>query len=201
MHGRINYRTFAADNRFLMKDSDRISKISAAAKYVLIKGGAMDIYHLVKILYFAEREHYANYGIHLLPDNFVAMNYGPVPTLLYDAIKIARTDIDAYPQNILASQLAKSFVVKGELLAAAGEIDMDELSRAEIQALDRSIAENKNKKFDLLRDQSHDIAWRTAWETKNNSLMNEFLIAKAGGASDDFIDYMRECREFERAFN
>jgi len=184
-----------------MKDSDRISKISAAAKYVLIKGGAMDIYHLVKILYFAEREHYANYGTHLLPDNFVAMNYGPVPTLLYDAIKIARNDIDAYPQNILASQLAKSFVVKGELLAAAGEIDMDELSRAEIRALDRSIADNKNKKFDLLRDQSHDIAWRTAWETKNNSLMNEFLIAKAGGASDDFIDYLRDCREFERAFN
>ena len=190
MHGRINYRTFAADNRFLMKDSDRISKISAAAKYVLIKGGAMDIYHLVKILYFAEREHYANYGTHLLPDNFVAMNYGPVPTLLYDAIKIARNDIDAYPQNILASQLAKSFVVKGELLAAAGEIDMDELSRAEIRALDRSIADNKN-----------NIAWRTAWETKNNSLMNEFLIAKAGGASDDFIDYLRDCREFERAFN
>lgn len=184
-----------------MRDSDKISKISAVAKYVLINGGAMDVYHLVKILYFAEREHYANYGAHLLPDSFVAMNYGPVPTLLYDAIKIARNDIDAYPQNQLAFLLAKSFSIDGELLKAVGDVDMDELSPVEIKALDKSIEENKNKKFDLLRDQSHDIAWQTAWETKNNSLMNEFLIAKAGGASDDFIDYMRDCREFEKAFN
>lgn len=161
----------------------------------------MDVYHLVKILYFAEREHYANYGSHLLPDSFVAMNYGPVPTLLYDAIKIASKSIDAYPQDRLAALLAKSFVVENNLLKAVGDVDMDELSKVEIEALDKSIAENKDKKFGDLRDQSHDIAWRTAWETKNNSLMNEFLIAKAGGANDEFIDYMRSCRAFEEALN
>lgn len=184
-----------------MKESDKISKISAVAKYVLKNGGSMDVYHLVKILYFAEREHYAHYGSHLLPDSFVAMNYGPVPTLLYDAIKIARNDLDAYPQNRPAFLLAQSFAMDGNLLTAVGEVDMDELSKAEIAALDKSIKENRNKKFEDLRDQSHDIAWQTAWETKNNSLMNEFLIAKAGGANDDFIEYMRSCREFDRAFN
>ena len=48
-----------------MMTNDDIAKLKAAALYVLNKCGETDFIHLFKILYFAERSHYAKYGKHL----------------------------------------------------------------------------------------------------------------------------------------
>ena len=36
----------------------------------------------------AERSLYAKYGQHLVKDTFIAMEHGPVPSHLYDALKL-----------------------------------------------------------------------------------------------------------------
>lgn len=67
---------------------DVIAKLKAVALYVLDKCGETDFIHLFKIIYFAERNLYAKYGQHLVKDSFVAMEHGPVPSNLYDALKL-----------------------------------------------------------------------------------------------------------------
>ena len=67
---------------------DDILKLKAAALYVVNKCQAIDYFHLFKILYFADREHYAVYGRRIINDTFCALQNGPVPSFLYDAIKV-----------------------------------------------------------------------------------------------------------------
>lgn len=183
-----------------MISADKISRLDALSKYVLTKGGCMDVYHFVKILYFANKEHSAKYCSFLVPDTFVAMSYGPVPSLLYNAIKIAGKMVDANLFDMDAVKLSKAFCVHdGNLrcITASSKPDLTELSKAEMASLDRAISNYVGKTFDELKNESHDLAWQTAWEAANNSAMNSFLIAKAGGASDETIAYMREQKKLD----
>ena len=62
-------------------------KIVEAVLYILNVTKGLDYYHVFKVLYFAEREHLKLWGTKILADDFVAMEYGPVPTKLYNAVK------------------------------------------------------------------------------------------------------------------
>ena len=176
---------------------DDILKLKAVTLYILKQcGGELDFIHLFKILYFAERSHYAAYGKHLVADTFCAMERGPVPSFLYDAVKVA-TGIsgctDASALKLISSALAPA---GGEcryyIVRALEEPDMDELSRAAIASLDKSISENQNKDARQLSEESHDEAWREAWNYKHASPMKSLSIAKAGGAEDGFASYIAE---------
>lgn len=182
---------------------DEILKLKAATLYVLKQsGGELDFIHLFKILYFAEREHYSSYGKHLIKDTFCALELGPVPSFLYDAVKVAIgvTPCSSHsPLRLIASALSPA---GGEccyyIIQAKEEPDMDELSRASIASLDKSIAENLPKDSKQLSLDSHDAAWTEAWNTKHNSPMNSLSIAKAGGASEGFINYLKEQEAIDR---
>lgn len=182
---------------------DEILKLKAATLYVLKQsGGELDFIHLFKILYFAEREHYATYGKHLIKDTFCALERGPVPSFLYDAVKVAigvNSCPSQSPLRIIASALSPA---GGEccyyIIQAKEEPDMDELSRASIASLDKSIAENLSKDSKQLSIDSHDEAWSEAWTTKHNSPMKSLSIAKAGGANEGFIAYLKEQETIDR---
>ncbi len=62
-------------------------KLTELVLYILCKTGGVDFYHVFKILYFAEMKHLAKWGSGIVPDEFCALKYGPVPTHLYDAVK------------------------------------------------------------------------------------------------------------------
>ena len=66
---------------------DDVLKLKAAVLYVVNKCGEIGYMHLFKILYFANREHYAKYGRSIINDTFCALPKGPVPSFLYDAVK------------------------------------------------------------------------------------------------------------------
>lgn len=171
-----------------------VLKLKAAALYVIGKRGAIDFIHLFKILYFAERKQYAEYGQHLIADSFCAFQNGPVPSFLYDAVK-AVTGRSFTKRDNLELLTTSMTAAGGEcdyILHATEAADMDYLSDAEVEALDWSYDENIGKEFTDLSESSHDVAWSTAWEKAANSEMNSLMIAKAGGASDDFLRYIGE---------
>jgi len=171
-----------------------ILKLKAAALYVIGKRGAIDFIHLFKILYFAERKQYAEYGQHLVTDSFCALQNGPVPSFLYDAAKAVtgRAYSNHEGLELLTSVLEPAGGECDYILHAKEDADMDYLSEAEVEALDWSFDENIDKKFDVLSDSSHDVAWHSAWEKGANSEMSSLLIAKAGGASEEFLHYIGE---------
>lgn len=55
--------------------------------YVLNKTKGVDFYHFFKILYFANKAFLAKWGTRIIADDFCALEYGPVPTNLYNAVK------------------------------------------------------------------------------------------------------------------
>lgn len=183
-----------------MTDDD-ILKLKAVALYILMQCGETDFIHLFKILYFSERNHYAQYGKHLIKDTFCALERGPVPSFLYDAVKVATGTASASKGSLL-EELAKAFK-PGEaecryMICAAEKPDMDELSRAEISIMDEAIKQYLPLDARSLSQKSHDIAWKKAWEKRHSSPMSASLIAQAGGATQDFIDYIEEQEQINK---
>lgn len=68
---------------------------------------------------------------------------------------------------------------------------MDELSKAEIEELDAAIDKYKNVDTKTLSELSHDSAWHEAWDKNHNAVMTSLNIAKAGDASNEFLEYLR----------
>lgn len=165
---------------------DDVLKLKAAVLYVLNKCGRIGYLRLFKILYFANREHYAKYGRSIINDVFCALPKGPVPSFLYDAIKGQKGNYyTIISESIYNPEDEEYFIV-----TAKEEPDMDELSVSDIKCLDKSIQENKDIDINSLSIKSHD----EAWEEKKHShgRMNNISIAKAGGASEAMIEYIKE---------
>lgn len=100
-----------------------------------------DMYAAFKILYFATREHLHRYGSTLFDEDFAAMEYGPVPSYLYDVVRTARGDC-LYP---VPKEHADSLSVDGSDLIPRREPDLDRLSASERECLDWAIERNKHR--------------------------------------------------------
>jgi len=63
-------------------------KVTEAAAFLLgLRGGRMHYIKLLKLLYIADREALAEWGIPISHDNYVAMDNGPVLSQTYNLIK------------------------------------------------------------------------------------------------------------------
>jgi len=175
---------------------DEILKLKAVALYIISKFGEVDILRIFKILYFAEKEHYATYGSRIVNDTYFALEKGPVPSALYDAIKITQGK-NSISNNPLLGVISNSICVGNDVsldyvIAAKEQPDMTELSKSDILSIDKSFNENKDLDYNSLSEKSHDIAWTDAWNRTKNSAINPILIAKAAGANDAMMGYIKE---------
>ena len=165
--------------------------------YVLQKTGGVDMYHLFKILYFADRDYIAETGLRIVDDRFAALQYGPVPADLYNAIKGS-----TFSDPELAAMFNDAVETVGNeapgILMARRAPDMDFLASAALPYLDKSIDENKNLTFQELLAKSHDSAWKNAWERPGRTI-DPVEMAEAAGCEADFLDYLAEMKELENA--
>ena len=169
--------------------------------YVINKCDEIDYFHLFKILYFADRAHYAKYGRRIIQDTFCALPKGPVPSVLFDAIKVATkqaTAVNNSPLSIISNSIESPDSAYYFILSTKELPDMEELSQSDIDCLDASIKENKNVDIDTLSTKSHDEAWRNAWEKQKAHPMDAILMAKAGGANESMIEYIKENEEINK---
>ena len=174
-------------------------KLTELLLYILEKTGGVDFYHAFKILYFAEMKHLAKWGCGIVPDEFCALKYGPVPTRLYDAVKELN-----HPQMMLSVELHDAIHFAGEdapnVLLPSRRSSAGFLSKSEIEALDKSIEENKSLTFGQLMDKSHDQAWDEANRRVNGTnIISRVSMAKVHHADDSILEYIREQLEIESA--
>lgn len=47
----------------------------------------VNVYNVLKTIFYAEIDHLNKYGRPIIGDNYMAMDYGTVPSLIYDLIK------------------------------------------------------------------------------------------------------------------
>ncbi|MDR3184053.1 MAG: SocA family protein [Prevotellaceae bacterium] len=165
-------------------------KILEVVLYILLKTGGIDYYHLFKILYFAEREHLAKWGDRITADDFFALQYGPVPTRLYNAIKKQNAP-DANLDKLLWEVVEFAGDDAPNVLLPKRSPNPDYLSESEKMALEKSIDENSKKLFRELKSKSHDVAWENAVK-RSPGRISPIDMARAEGTSDDMLEYIQE---------
>lgn len=146
------------------------------------------MHHVAKILYFAEREHLSKFGRPIVGDDYIAMKFGPVPSKIYDIFKSLRGE-KRYPDEAI-SRFKNFFEIRdNSKIMPLGEVNLDVFSDSELDAIEKSIDENKDLDFENRSNKSHDSAWKA---TTLNRPIDKENIAKAGGANDAMVAYMHE---------
>ena len=176
-----------------MKTPEQIEKIKAVILYIMQSfSDGVDYIKLFKILYFAQRDHLARYGKVIVDDSFRALKHGPVPTYTYKGLQIA----EGKPLAGDFENFLKNFEVREKKVYAMSTPNMDYISGADKRSLDESIEKYKDIDPYDLSDLSHDSAWQEAIQRMQDDPQKNFItiidMARAGNASKEMVDYIRE---------
>lgn len=167
-----------------------------AILYILKKmGGTCDIHKCHKILYFADNEHLSKYGRSITGDAYVHMDFGPVPTCVYDLFKAVRGD-SFFASQVEDIRLNCFYFVNNKDIAAVASPDMSYLSESDVEILDKCIAQLKDKDFNEVSDASHGYAWLN---TAQNAVISVRDRLTEMGDSDDYIKYIEDQMNAEEA--
>lgn len=118
-----------------------------------------DIYHVLKVLYFADRQHLANYGRLICGDEYYALKDGPVPSGTYDLVRDVQNPTRQSPN---ANKARAAFSLDGYQVKPLRDCDATFLSRSDIKCLDDAINEIGHLPFGSVKALSHDAAYHSA---------------------------------------
>ena len=124
-------------------------------------GGSIDKLKLVKLVFYADREHLACYGRPIAGGFYVAMPHGPVSSELLDHLN------GATPQADLP------FTIEGCCISANKVVNEDKLSESDIEILEK--VNNEYGRYDpfTLRDMTHELkAYKKNYPDSNANTSN-----------------------------
>lgn len=162
-------------------------KALEAILYVASKAPIPDIYHVGKILYYADRYHLELFGRLITGDHYNAMKDGPVASNTYDIIKIARGDGVYVPNGCDTEAVKAAFKVSGMKLLPSRQADEDYLSESDLECIDKAIGVLGNMSFGDIRKMSHDGAWESA--DANGEMPLESIVDQLNN-SELILDYI-----------
>ena len=166
-----------------------IAKLLAPCLYVLQKMGRLTKHHLSKVLYVADKAHIAAYGRTLTGEVYIAMENGPVPSRLYDFIKVVQGKSDGAYVPKFVKYLPEFIAFKApHYVLAKQEPNMDFLSASAIDALNYAIEKVGPMNFGQRSNFTHDAAWKSVHINQKIPIIE---IAKAAGANEAMIDYIK----------
>jgi len=141
--------------------------------YILENGAQPTIFHILKIMYFADKQHLQNFGRFIFGDRYIAMKDGPVPSFIYDLLKCSRGD--QFLNAEIEQKSNNAFKVENHYtVSPLRKADKEIFSESEIHCLDDSIKNNGNLSFGQLREKSHDAAWKAA--DLNNCIEIDYIV-------------------------
>ena len=175
----------------------QINKVKTlnALLYVANRVQRKDFHKIFKIIYFADRQHLADWGSPITGDTYIAMEAGPVPSRLYDMLKIVRGD-SYMPDN---EGLGKYFQIEGWMyVKPLLDADLNKLSPNEQEALQEAINKYAALSYDEIKEKSHDVAWRS---TARDFSIKWEDIAREAGLNGEEMEYVEEFSRLEAALN
>jgi len=134
-----------------------------------------------KMLYLSDKLHLQEYGRLICGDSYSAMEYGPVPSAIYNMMKVAakKQSIDVDWDEIIQEALA---VHHGRDIIPNRDCDMDRLAESEVECIQKTIAEYGGRSFGQLTDLTHDSAWNATDD--NQPIPLESIIATLPNAAE-----------------
>ena len=134
--------------------------------YIASRAPHPNVYWVLKILYFADKLHLANWGRLICGDSYVAMQKGPVPSGSYDIVK----------EGYGCTHPSGAFEVRpNHRVVPLRHADLGLLSASDIESLDQSILDHGHLSFGQLKAKSHDAAFEAADE--NDFMTLESIVA------------------------
>lgn len=144
--------------------------------------GVSDTYTALKLLYFAEIKHLVRYGRLITDDIIARLPHGSTPSSSYNLLKKINQDGTF---NILTNQTFEP----------AKDLDIEELSKSDVECLNESILENKDLSFSQLKAKAHDAAYNKAEKLKENSIDIQYIFEQEN-LSESQIRFITESYEF-----
>lgn len=114
----------------------------------------IDIYHIAKVLFYADKKHINRYARPIIGDTYVCMDYGPVPSGVYDLITENSWLNPEYLQLVSDSLIIKKSPY--HKIAAAREPNMEFFSETDLNCLKESLEEYGDKPFRELTLLTHN---------------------------------------------
>lgn len=182
---------------------DDILVIKAVLLYILTHSndGQRDIYSLVKTAYYAQQNHLAQYGTPLFKDCNCALPFGPVPSNIYNVLKMASGDSNElnYHRSDDMHLASDAINFKSGRYSAKEDPNMDFLSKSDIESLNYGIEKVAKMSFNQIKEDTHGMEWNRAFNSKSSlKEMNLLNIAKEGDASSDALRYLEDFLETDR---
>lgn len=136
---------------------DKVKTLNALL-FVANRVRRKDFHKIFKIIYFADRQHLADWGRPITGDTYIAMEAGPVPSRMYDMMKIVRGD--SYLPD--TEGLGHYFKVENWMYVhPLQDAELGQLSSNEQEILSEAIRKYGDLSYDELKEKSHDVAWRS----------------------------------------
>jgi len=148
-------------------------KAIEALVWLAHKNPGIDIYHVAKILYFAEKTHLNRYGRPILGATYIKMPFGQAPSEIRDLITENVWMVD--PEYI--ERLFSAIKIKKEpydKLISLREPDINYFSETDIECLEESLNKYKDLTFnDLKRISREEKTWN---ETEPSDKIDYILM-------------------------
>lgn len=168
-------------------------KAIEAILYIASNAPNPDLYHVGKILYFADRIHLEQFGRLIAGDSYIAMKDGPVASATYDILKKVRGDGCRCPDGCDVEHAKASFHVGGadqsHRIFPKRNVDLDVFSASDIRCIDEAIAKYGCMSFGELKEISHDDVWNSA---DMNSEIPLEVIALACRDGESLLQHLKE---------
>lgn len=163
-----------------IKQFDR-DKALEAILYIAKNLTKPTFHSISKMFYLSDKLHLQEYGRLICGDRYIAMENGPVPSAIYDMMKVAakRRSIDVDWDEIIQEAIA---VQHGREVLPKRDCDMDMLAESEIECLQKTISKFGKKSFGELSDITHDSAWNATDE--NQSIPLESIVNTLPNAAE-----------------
>ncbi len=182
--------------------NDEISVLKACLLFILEHCGESkrDVYSVVKTAYYAQQYSLATWGVPIFRDDIAALPFGPVPSILYNILKMARGDAKelAFYKGTGLTHVADSIGFDMESFYPKERPDMDYLSKTDIESLENAIRRVSKMSFSQIKNDTHGEEWNRVFHgTDPRKIMDIVNIAREGEADEDTIEYLRENLELD----
>ena len=171
------------------------SKALNALLYVANRVQRKDFHKIFKIVYFADRQHLADWGRPITGDTYIAMDAGPVPSRMYDMLKIVRGDSYLSDQEGLSNYFR---IDSWMYVTPLQDADLSKLSKTELEVLEESMKKYGALSYDEIKEKSHDVAWRS---TARDFSINWEDIAREAGLDTEEMECLNEFFKLEAALS
>ena len=113
----------------------------------------IDVYHLAKAAFYADKHHVSNYGRPIVGDQYEAAPYGPLPQVIYGLIKHDPIELLALGSNgpLPFEMDADTYQIKGQR-----EPNPRRLSESDVEALEVGLSHVRGRSFDELYAETHN---------------------------------------------